>query len=233
MDGVVQPDELRQNDGKEGRPAYVAYQGKVYDVSGSKMWRGGVHVRRHNAGQDLTEALSAAPHDASVFERVTLVGELAPAPPQEAAEEEIPAWLDWLLDRHPHNISVHFPIAYGAAVLVLLILNFLTGQEGFETASYYMLWGAVGMAPVAMVLGVMAWSFSYRRVITAPFMGKIVLSIALLIVGVVALTLRVSNAGIFLTPAEPMRWVYFGLVVVIVLLVSGLGWLGDIIMYGK
>jgi len=84
-----------------------------------------------------------------------------------------------------------------------------------------------------MALGLVAWSYTYRRLLTGAIMGKMVLSISLLIVGIVALTLRVSNPDIFVTPAEPMRWIYFGLAIVIVLLVSGLGWLGDVIMYGK
>jgi predicted heme/steroid binding protein/uncharacterized membrane protein len=232
MDKVVQEQELQQNDGKEGRPAYVVYQGKVYDVSGSKMWREGAHVRRHNAGHDLTSEFPAAPHDESVLQRVTLVGQLAaPAVPAEPAPE-IPPILSWFLDRHPHPISVHFPIAYSAALLVLLILNLVTGNGAFETAGYYMLWGSVIMAPVAIVLGVTSWSFNYGRKMKWTFMGKIIISIVFLIVGVVALTLRTSNANIF-TGSDPMQWVYFGLIVVMVLLVAALGWIGDLIMYGK
>ena len=234
MGTIVQPDELQRNDGQEGRPAYVAYAGKVYDVSGSKMWREGAHVRRHHAGQNLTDSFPAAPHGEEVLERVKLVGELG-VPAQEAATDEhkLPWLVEWVLDRHPHNIAVHFPIAYIVAVLVLLILSFLTGSDSFETASYYLLWGAVAMAPVAMVLGVVAWSVGYGRVLKSTFMGKIVLSLAFLIVGVVALTLRVASPEIFTTPAEPMRWVYFGLVIVMAVLVAALGWLGDVIMYGK
>jgi len=232
MDRMVQEDELRQNHGREGRPAYVAYQGKVYDVSGSKMWREGVHIRRHNAGHDLTSEFPAAPHDASVFEGVTLVGQLVATLAPADSEQDIPPLLNWFLDRHPHPISVHFPIAYIAAVLILLILNLLTNNTAFETAGYYMLWGSVVMAPVAMVLGVMSWSFNYGRKLKGTFMGKIIISIVFLIVGVVVLTLRVSNSNIFVG-SDPVKWVYFGLVVVMVLLVSALGWLGDMIMYGK
>jgi predicted heme/steroid binding protein/uncharacterized membrane protein len=54
--------ELAGFDGGEDRPAYVAYQGKVYDVSGSKFWKKGSHMMRHQAGVDLTEMLSQAPH---------------------------------------------------------------------------------------------------------------------------------------------------------------------------
>ena len=232
MDKTIQEEELHQNDGQEGRPAYVAYEGRVYAVSDSKMWRDGVHMRRHRAGQDLTEDLAAAPHDASVFERVTLMGELAAPVTPEKPEQEIPAVLNWVLERHPHPISVHFPIAYIAAVLVLLILNLLTGSASFETAGYYMLWGSVIMAPVAIVLGVMSWSFNYSRMLKGVFMGKIIFSIAFLVVGVVALTLRVSNPDIVVTP-DPMRWIYVGLMIAMVALASALGWLGGVILYGK
>lgn len=66
--------ELSRYDGKEGRPAYIAYAGKVYDVSDSFLWKGGRHQVLHDAGTDLTEALSKAPHGADLLERVQLIG---------------------------------------------------------------------------------------------------------------------------------------------------------------
>lgn len=56
-------------DGKEGRRAYVVYNGKVFDVTDSKLWKNGVHMMRHNAGSDLTEALKQAPHKDDVLLR--------------------------------------------------------------------------------------------------------------------------------------------------------------------
>lgn len=69
-------DELRKFDGKDGRAAYVAYEGAVYDVTGNAMWEDGDHSGWHAAGEDLTEAQEDAPHDAYItaFPRVgTLV----------------------------------------------------------------------------------------------------------------------------------------------------------------
>jgi len=61
-------EELIQFDGKDGRPAYIAYNGRIYDVSDSRLWKGGVHLRKHLAGSDLTEAIKQAPHgDDKVF----------------------------------------------------------------------------------------------------------------------------------------------------------------------
>ena len=65
-------EELAEYDGKDGRPAYVAYQGVVYDVSESAMWNEGDHEGQHFAGADLTNEHADAPHDVYVtdFEEV-------------------------------------------------------------------------------------------------------------------------------------------------------------------
>jgi predicted heme/steroid binding protein len=68
-------DELGKFDGKEGRPAYVAYKGKVYDVTESSQWIEGVHIG-HAAGEDLTEPMEIAPHSEDVMERMKVVGVL-------------------------------------------------------------------------------------------------------------------------------------------------------------
>jgi predicted heme/steroid binding protein len=68
--------ELEEYNGKNGKPAYIAYQGKVYDLSESGLWHDGEHMGMHQAGKDLTDELELAPHGAEVFERVKLVGEL-------------------------------------------------------------------------------------------------------------------------------------------------------------
>ncbi len=72
----VTKQELEANDGKNGKPAYIAYQGKVYDVSDSSFWMEGEHMGMHNAGRDLTEELDMAPHRDENFARVKLVGDL-------------------------------------------------------------------------------------------------------------------------------------------------------------
>lgn len=70
-------EELKKFDGKEGRPAYIAYKGKVYDVSDDYLWVDGDHQGEHVAGKDLTEELSRAPHGEDTLERVKLIGTLA------------------------------------------------------------------------------------------------------------------------------------------------------------
>lgn len=50
---VITTQELAQNNGREGKPAYVAVNGNVYDVSTLNKWAGGAHFGL-NAGKDLT-----------------------------------------------------------------------------------------------------------------------------------------------------------------------------------
>jgi predicted heme/steroid binding protein len=71
-------EELKQYDGKNGKPAYIAYKGKVYDVTEDYLWIDGDHQGEHVAGKDLTEEMSLAPHTEDVLERVKLVGKLVP-----------------------------------------------------------------------------------------------------------------------------------------------------------
>lgn len=61
-------EDLVRYDGREGRPAYVAYKGNVYDVTESAMWEAGDHGAGHTAGRDLTEAHEDAPHEEYILD---------------------------------------------------------------------------------------------------------------------------------------------------------------------
>ena len=70
-------EELARHDGQGNKPAFIAFDGKVYDVSGSFQWRNGVHQVVHVAGQDLTSDLAQAPHGTDLIERFPVAGILA------------------------------------------------------------------------------------------------------------------------------------------------------------
>lgn len=69
--------ELAGFDGEEGRPAYFAFKGKIYDVSQSKLWKNGSHMKRHQAGVDLTDMLSQAQHGEDKILAMPEVGQLS------------------------------------------------------------------------------------------------------------------------------------------------------------
>ncbi len=73
---LVSVRELAAADGLDGRPAWVAVSGLVYDVTHLFLWKGGSHFVRHAAGRDLTEELLDAPHGIEIMGRSRLVGRL-------------------------------------------------------------------------------------------------------------------------------------------------------------
>ncbi|MFH1028358.1 MAG: CopD family protein [Pseudomonadota bacterium] len=86
--GEMSIEELGLCDGKEGRPALFAYRGTIYDAGQSRLWKQGNHMGRHQAGCDLSEVLSQAPHGAELVEKLPAVGRLVsgvkrPAPLHE------------------------------------------------------------------------------------------------------------------------------------------------------
>ncbi len=68
--------ELAQNNGKEGKPAYIGFRGKVYKVSESAFWLYGDHMGTHQAGKDLSSEIELAPHREEVLQRMKEVGVL-------------------------------------------------------------------------------------------------------------------------------------------------------------
>ncbi len=72
-------DQLAEFDGKNGRPAYVAVDGIIYDLTESRLWRAGEHDPSKGKGQagcDLTELIKDSPHGKKHLVRFPIVGKL-------------------------------------------------------------------------------------------------------------------------------------------------------------
>ncbi len=69
-------EQLKQFDGKNGKPAYIAFKGKVYDATGSSLWEAGEHQGIHFAGNDLSTEMENAPHGEEELNQLKIVGEL-------------------------------------------------------------------------------------------------------------------------------------------------------------
>ncbi len=67
--------QLALRNGQDKPETWIAYNGLIYDVTKSRLWRNGTHYE-HWAGQDLTPELKDAPHTEYVFDKFTVVGKL-------------------------------------------------------------------------------------------------------------------------------------------------------------
>lgn len=106
QDGNFTLEELMNFDGKDGRPAYFAYKGKIYDVSSSRLWKDGTHLKTHFAGADLTNMLKKSPHGEEKIFQMPVVGQLI--------------LIDKKIDKTPHEKVFYF-MAYMNLVFVFLI----------------------------------------------------------------------------------------------------------------
>jgi predicted heme/steroid binding protein/uncharacterized membrane protein len=232
--GVGMPDmelsleELAEKDGKEGRPVYIAFEGRIYDVSQSKLWKTGTHMRRHPSGQDLTVDLGAAPHGPEVLERYPQVGVMKGKP---ASTDEETTFLEPLfrkapfLRRHPHPMSVHFPIVFMLSAAFFTLLHIITGRPSYDTTAFHCLAGGVIFTPIVMLTGFTTWLVNYSGRSMRPVTIKIVVSILMLAVSLAALTWRETAPGV-LTGLEGARYIYPLLVFSLVPMVLVIGWNG-------
>lgn len=70
-------EQLAAFDGTNGKPAYIAVDGVIYDVSNNAYWKGGKH-NGYTAGKDLTKEIKEkSPHGLKNLERVPVVGQIA------------------------------------------------------------------------------------------------------------------------------------------------------------
>ncbi|MFH0821236.1 MAG: UbiA family prenyltransferase [Pseudomonadota bacterium] len=159
-------DEVARSNGEQGSEGtLVAVDGKVYDLSGSKRWAGGVHMRRHRAGADLSSDIKAAPHSPDVLGRFPLVGviEEKTKEPQPGLKGRVDAWLDDhpFFRRHPHPALVHIPVGCGAAAAVFHVIGVLLGSPALATAAFRCLALVLVVLPPTLATGYFTWWMNY------------------------------------------------------------------------
>jgi predicted heme/steroid binding protein/uncharacterized membrane protein len=223
-------EELSSFNGKEGKPVYIAFEGKVYDVSKSPLWSKGIHMNRHPSGKDLSGEILAAPHGIEVFERYPQVGILKKGVSAEL--KHLPPFLQNLLQRfpmarrHPHPMVVHFPLALLMASSLFILLYLLFKNPSFELTSFYLLILGFLSSPFAMATGVLTWWINYRLKLTHFVRRKIQFSILLLIFEIILIVWRYSNPEI----SNP---IYFIMMLILTPIVAILGYYGGQMTFPK
>jgi predicted heme/steroid binding protein/uncharacterized membrane protein len=164
---VYGPQELSEANGKNETRTLVAVDGKVYDISESRRWMEGAHMKRHNAGRDLSSEIKSAPHGPDVLERFEQVGtyEEAPPPPPQGFRGKVEFWLDRFpfLRRHPHPAVVHFPMGLLLSVPMFQLVALAMGSLYTEWAAACSLILGFLFIPPSMAAGYFTWWINYDR----------------------------------------------------------------------
>jgi predicted heme/steroid binding protein/uncharacterized membrane protein len=223
-----EPAELIACDGQDGRPAYVVHRGRVFDVSSSKRWKGGLHMKRHKAGADLTGDIQAAPHGAEVLERYPQIGFLKK---EEQPDARIPPALARLLKRFPmlrrhlHPMTVHFPIVFVFSALLFNLLYLATGNPAFETTAFHMVAVGIPFILVAILTGLYTWWLNYEARLLRPIRIKMRLSPVLFFLSVAVFAWRLSTPEILFS-LHLGSLIHLFLVLVMFITVTIIGWFG-------
>ncbi len=193
---VYTSEKLAEANGKQGSPTLVAVDGKVYDVSSSKKWADGIHMKRHSAGANLSTEINSAPHGREVLERFQVVGTLdetlreAPAGIRGAIE----TWLNThpFFRRHPHPAIVHVPVGLAAALPIFEIVGLAVQSARTEWAAFCCLLTVVLSIPAAIATGYFTWWINYEAKDFPTIRKKRHFAWASLILGILVVLVRWS-----------------------------------------
>jgi predicted heme/steroid binding protein/uncharacterized membrane protein len=220
--------ELARHDGEQKESIYIAFEGEVYDLTDSPLWKNGLHLNQHHAGTDLTDQLAVAPHWGEVFtgKRVRRVGSIA----REEQYKPLPAYLKTLfraapmLRRHLHPITAHFPTAYLLTAALFSAAHLarpgLFGLD-FELAGLAMVVLATAATVAAVGSGFLTLWVNYKMKIPRLVKRKIAFTAAMAALEVFALALRAAG------PLSDWRGAaYHGSVFLMAAMVVVVGYLG-------
>lgn len=209
-------EQLKEFNGKDGKPAYIGYKGKVYDISKSDFWPAGEHMGRFKAGEDLTDSIDMSPHGEKNIFRFAEVDVLEDGTAQKTNTETVVpnsenmlsdmdkkmiAKRQWYKKNHPHPKLIHFPIGmYGFAFFVQVLAAILGGASGSFLAATSLIatvFGTLFLIP-AIASGALSFYINYNGFANSILKQKMIGSVILLITGVIAIIIgkiELTDAG--------------------------------------
>lgn len=217
-------EQLKEFNGKNGKPAYIGYKGKVYDISKSDFWPNGEHMGRFQAGEDLTDSIDMSPHGEKNIFRFEAVDVLEDSVVSDNNTETIVPNSEnmlsdmdkkmiekrqWYKKNHPHPKLVHFPIGmFGFAFFVQILATAMgaSNASSFLAATSLVgtVFGVIFIIP-AVASGALSFYINYNGFANSILKRKMIGSILLLITGVIAVIIgktELTDAGRIAGPGD-------------------------------
>lgn len=162
--------ELKKYDGTNGMPVYAAVDGVVYDLTNSRYWKTGIHMKQHKAGADLSEEIkNKAPQSihrgGKILQNMPKVGVLvneakkqieekaSGAEAEKVGNEKLAEFFSGKNEKEGKEpIFVWFGAAALLCLFVTIFLGFNIGKYGFKIHRFFALLTAV-LALLHLALG--------------------------------------------------------------------------------
>jgi uncharacterized membrane protein len=149
---------------------------------------------------------------------------------------DIPPALEWLLARvpflrrHPHPMTVHFPIAFMLFAPLFTILYLATGVSSFETTAFHCLGVGILFSVVAISTGWYTWWLNYLARPVRSVKIKKPLSLVMLATAFLLFLWRLAVPDI-LVDFGPMSRLYVILEMALIPMIVVIGWFGAILTF--
>jgi arsenite oxidase small subunit len=180
-DRKISPEDLKQFDGSNGKPLYIVFKGKIYDLSTSQLWLEGKHMGMHTRTDDLAEAIKTAPHGEDNVFRFPLVGELSEAPMQAPTaptmEKPVAPHVQPPIRPHPPAMErrtfLKLAAAAGGAVTVAALLSTLKAGTFVPPPTAVAAWPIVTVTNISKLTNLMPLVFYYPLTSTPNYLVKL------------------------------------------------------------
>jgi arsenite oxidase small subunit len=172
--------ELESFDGKEGRPFYIVFEGKVYDLSKSQLWIQGTHMGIHTRNENLAETIKNAPHTKETLDRFPVVGTYTeqamptPTPATEMmAKTETPAEQPIQPLAMDRRNFLKLAAAGGGAIAILGLASAIKAVTFIPSATPQLAWPKIKVANINSLQLLKPVTFNYPLTNTPNLLVKL------------------------------------------------------------
>jgi arsenite oxidase small subunit len=171
--------ELETFDGKEGRPFYIVFRGKIYDLSKSQLWIQGTHMGTHTRNENLAETIKTAPHNEEMLERFPIVGKYSeqPTPPSPITTTVKPVEAPAKLPAQPVAMDrrdfLKLVAAGGGAVTVLALASSIKALTFIPTSTTVLAWPKITVTNIKSLTPITPITFNYPLTNTPNLLVKL------------------------------------------------------------